>query len=81
MHIFQNNNGLSHSELSTWTFKNYFQGDCKMNLPDSIASWCLWLFFLWYGLAAFVPALNTDIFKKIGGALALGFVLFNLLAM
>ena len=52
-----------------------------MNLPDSIASWCIWLFFLWYGLAAFVPALNTDMFKKIGGALALGFVLFNLLAM
>ena len=53
----------------------------QMNLPDSISSWCLWLFFLWYGLAAFVPALNTDLFKKIGGALALGFVLFNLLAM
>jgi uncharacterized membrane protein (DUF485 family) len=46
-----------------------------------LSSWCLWLFFLWYGLAAFVSALNTDVFKKIGGALALGFVLFNLLAM
>lgn len=52
-----------------------------MNLPDSIASWCLWLFFLWYGLAAFVPALSTDMFKKIGAVLALGFVIFNLLGM
>ena len=52
-----------------------------MNLPDSLASWCLWLFFLWYGLAAFVPALDTDTFRKIGGILALGFVIFNLIGM
>jgi hypothetical protein len=36
-----------------------------------IGSWCIGLFFLWYGLAAFVPALNTDMFKKIGAVLAL----------
>ncbi len=29
------------------------------------------MFFLWYGLAAFVPALNTDMFKKVGAVLAL----------
>jgi hypothetical protein len=29
------------------------------------------LFFLWYGLSAFVPALNTDMFKKIGAVLAI----------
>ena len=52
-----------------------------MNLPDSLASWCLWLFFLWYGLAAFVTALSTDTFRKVSGILALGFVLFNLLGM
>ena len=52
-----------------------------MTLPSSLASWCLWIFFLWYGLATFVPALNTDMFKKIGAILALGFVVFNLLKM
>ena len=52
-----------------------------MNLPDSLAAWCLWLFFLWYGLAAFVPALGTDTFRKIGAIFALGFVLFNILGM
>ena len=31
------------------------------------------LFFLRYGLAAFVPALNTDMFKKIGAVLAPGY--------
>ncbi|MBN8581618.1 MAG: hypothetical protein J0L96_13180 [Anaerolineae bacterium] len=52
-----------------------------MNLPSSLASWCVWLFFLWYGLAAFIPALNTDLFKKIAGVLALGVFVFNVLGM
>lgn len=38
---------------------------------DPIMEWCTALFFIWYGLAAFVPALNTDTFRKIGGVLAL----------
>lgn len=29
------------------------------------------LFFVLYGLATFVPALNTDMFKKVGAVLAL----------
>lgn len=29
------------------------------------------LFFLWFGLSAFVPALNTDMFKKVGAVLAI----------
>jgi len=56
-------------------------GVLKMNLPSSLASWCVWLFFLWYGLAAFIPALNTDLFKKIAGVLALGVFVFNVLGM
>lgn len=55
------------------------KGECKM--PATISAWCLILFFLWYGLAAFVSALNTDMFKKIGAVLALGFVLFSFLGM
>ena len=38
---------------------------------DTIVEWCTALFFLWYGLATFVPTLNTDMFKKIGAGLAL----------
>ena len=37
----------------------------------TIGAWCIALFFLWYGLSAFVSAFNTDMFKKIGAVLAL----------
>ncbi|MBE7433945.1 MAG: hypothetical protein HS100_08505 [Anaerolineales bacterium] len=37
----------------------------------AIGAWCIALFFIWYGLAAFVSALNTDMFRKIGAVLAL----------
>ena len=37
----------------------------------TLRDWCFALFFLWYGLAAFVPALNSDMFRKIGAVLAL----------
>jgi len=37
----------------------------------TIGAWCIALFFVWYGLAAFVAALNTDMFRKIGAVLAL----------
>lgn len=39
------------------------------------------LFFLWYGLAAFVPALNTDMFKKVGAVLALIYAVVALLGL
>jgi hypothetical protein len=32
---------------------------------------CLVLFFLWYGLSEFIPALKSDMFMKIGAVLAL----------
>jgi hypothetical protein len=38
-----------------------FQGECKMkvNMPSSISGWCMWLFFLCFGLAPFVAVLGT----------------------
>ena len=36
----------------------------------TIAAWCTALFFLWYGLAAFIPALNSATFRQIGAVLA-----------
>jgi len=38
---------------------------------DSISLLITALFFLWYGLKAFVPALNTDMFRKVGAVLAI----------
>ena len=46
-----------------------------MRMPSSIATWCLILFFLFYGLAQFglaIPAL-------IMGLLALGVAIFSLI--
>jgi uncharacterized membrane protein (DUF485 family) len=47
----------------------------------TIAAWALVLFFLWYGLAAFVSALNTDMFKKIGAILALIYAVLSIVGM
>jgi hypothetical protein len=47
----------------------------------SLAQWCLVLFFLWYGLAAFVPALNSDLFRKIGAILAILFAVLTIVGM
>lgn len=44
------------------------KGECEM---ATIAAWCTALFFLWWGLSAFVPALATDTFRKVGAVLAL----------
>jgi hypothetical protein len=68
---------LSIEKLCCFIDKEIF----KMHFPETIASWCVWLFFLWYGLATFIPALNTDLFKKIAGVLALGVFVFNVLGM
>ena len=47
----------------------------------TLAAWCIALFFIWFGLAAFVPALNTDMFKKIGAVLALVGGVLSLIAL
>ncbi len=47
-----------------------------MSLPKTISGWCMWLYFLWVGLGAFValPMAGT-----IAGVLALGYAIFALL--
>jgi hypothetical protein len=47
----------------------------------SFSTIVLVLFFLWYGLAAFIPALDTDMWKKVGAVLALLFVVLSLIHM
>ena len=57
------------TELSDLDVQNQnLKGECEM---ATIGAWCIALFFIWYGLAAFVGALNTDMFRKIGAVLAL----------
>ncbi len=51
-----------------------------MMMPKTISSWCLMLFFLWYGLANVgISALMASPFPLIGGLLALGYVVFSFL--
>lgn len=38
---------------------------------STIADWMTILFFLWYGLKTFIPALNKGTAAYIGGAIAL----------
>jgi hypothetical protein len=47
----------------------------------TLGAWCIALFFVWYGLAAFVPALSTDMFRKIGAVLALVGGLISILGL
>jgi hypothetical protein len=49
----------------------------KMRMPSSIATWCLILFFLLYGLAAF--GLTVSGIDIILGLLALGVAIFSLI--
>ena len=50
----------------------------KMNLPKTISGWCMWLFFLWFGLGSFV---TLPFFGVVGGILALGYAVFSFLGM
>ena len=50
-----------------------------MMMPKTIAGWCTVLFFLWYGLAAFVPAFAGGFFPMLAGILALGIAVFTVL--
>ena len=47
----------------------------------SWASIVMFLFFLWYGLSEFVPALKSDTFVKIGAVLAILIALLILVKM
>ena len=31
----------------------------KLNMPSNISGWCMWLFFLCFGLSGFVDILGT----------------------
>jgi len=54
------------------------KGDYKM---DTIVEWATVLFFLLYGLSAFVPPLNSDMFRKVIAVLALVIGILGLLVL
>jgi len=31
----------------------------KISMPQTISGWCMWLFFLFFGLGMFIPILAT----------------------
>ena len=45
-----------------------------------IADWFTILFFLWFGLKKFIPALDTGFFPTIGAVIALAAALFTALS-
>jgi hypothetical protein len=51
------------------------QGECEMMLPQTISGWCMWLYFLWVGIGAFVA---LPLFGVIAGILALGYAIASL---
>jgi hypothetical protein len=55
-----------------------------MMMPKTISGWCMWLFFLWFGLAYVlnffgIAFLMNSPFPLIGGLLALGYAVFALI--
>ena len=45
-----------------------------------VADWLTVLFLLWFGLKQFIPALDKDVLRYVGGALALAAALFTALS-
>jgi hypothetical protein len=52
----------------------------RIRLPKSISGWCMWLFFLVFGLGI-IPAIGGLIPAWLAPALALGYAIFSLLDM
>ena len=50
----------------------------NISMPKTASGWCLWLFFLWYGIGAFVALPMAAI---IGGILALAYAILSFIGM
>jgi hypothetical protein len=48
----------------------------KISMPQTISGWCMWLFFLFFGLGMFVPVLAT-----IAAWLALAYAVLSFIGM
>ncbi len=45
-----------------------------------VADWFTIIFFLWFGLKTFIPALDKGLFQIFGGVIALGAAIFTALS-
>jgi len=52
----------------------------KMNLPSSISGWCMWLFFLVYGLTI-VPAIGSAVPAWLVPLFALAYAVLSFFGM
>ncbi len=50
----------------------------NITMPKTISGWCMWLFFLWFGLGAFVA---LPMAATIGGLLALAYAILSFIGM
>jgi hypothetical protein len=66
---------INHKLLASLLIK----GDRIMDL-SIIADWFTVLFFLWFGLKQFIPALDKGFFSYAGGIVALAAALFTALS-
>ncbi len=50
----------------------------KMMMPKTVSGWCMWLYFLWVGIGAFVALPMAGV---IAGILALAYAVLSFLGM
>jgi uncharacterized membrane protein len=50
----------------------------KMVMPKTISGWCMWLFFLWFGVGSFV---SLPMSAPIAGILALAYAVLSFIGM
>ena len=55
----------------------------KMSMPKTISGWCMWLFFLLYGLVAVLPGVFAGMafMPTLIGLLALAYAVLSFLGM
>ncbi len=55
----------------------------KMNMPATISGWCMWLFFLLFGLVAVLPGVFASLafMPMLIGLLALAYAILSFIGM
>jgi hypothetical protein len=51
----------------------------KMTMPKTISGWCMWLFFLWFGIGTLW--LGLPFFDEVTGILAIAYAVFAFIGM
>jgi hypothetical protein len=79
---------LSEKKEQGWLYNETAYRNPKLNLSlegektmdmSTIADWCTILFFLWFGLKKFIPALDKGYFSTLGALIALAAAITTIL--